>query len=112
MQRTTWGLVFLACSLAFVASLTAVPSTTEYRLLKKITLGGEGGSDHLIVDPATHRVFISRRTHVLVVDADGNKVGDIPNTPGVHYVALAPELGRGFTSNGTSNSVTIFDLLT
>ena len=82
-------------------------------VVKTYKLGGEGGWDYLEVDPDAHRVFISRSTHVIVIDSDsGKQVGDIPDTPGVHGIALAPELGRGFTSNGREGSVTIFDLKT
>lgn len=76
-------------------------------------LGGEGGWDYLEVDSDAHHLFISRGTHVIVMDVDtGKTVADIPDTPGVHGIALAPELGRGFTSNGREGSVTIFDLKT
>jgi len=89
----------------------AAPPT--YHLIQKITLGGEGGWDYLTVDAAARRLYISRGTHVMVVNADTYKiVGDIPNTGGVHGIAFAPNLGRGFTSNGQSNTVTIFDLKT
>ena len=82
-----------------------------YHLLKKVKLGGSGGWDYLEVDPATHRLFISRATHVIVVDPDNGKVlGDIPDTQGVHGIALANEFNRGFTTNGRSSSSTIFDL--
>src|SRR6266849_2262024 len=85
----------------------------NYHLLKKVVLGGQGGWDYLICDSAARRVYIPRGTHVTVVDADTYAVvGEIPGTDGVHGVALAPEFGRGFTSNGNSNTVTIFDLKT
>lgn len=88
----------------------AAPSS-GYHLIKSVVLGGEGGWDYLICDSAARRIYISRGTHVMVVDADTYAVvGDIPGTDGVHGIALAPELGRGFTSNGRSNTVTIFDL--
>jgi DNA-binding beta-propeller fold protein YncE len=76
-------------------------------------VGGEGGWDYLIADPDAHRVYISRGTHVLVLDPDsGKNLADIPDTPGVHGIALAPELGRGFTSNGREGTVSIFDIKT
>lgn len=84
--------------------------SSSYHLAKTVKLGGEGGWDYLLADPATHRVFISRGTHTMVVDKDGNVVGDIPKTQGVHGIALAPEFNRGFTSNGQANTVTGFDL--
>jgi DNA-binding beta-propeller fold protein YncE len=90
----------------------AVPAS-GYHLLKKVVLGGEGFWDYLICDSAARRVYISRGTHVMVVDADSYAVvGDIPGTEGVHGIALAREFGRGFTSNGRANTVTIFDLQT
>jgi DNA-binding beta-propeller fold protein YncE len=82
-------------------------------VIKSAKLGGEGGWDYLKMDPDSRRLFISRATHVLVIDADSLKpVGDIPDTQGVHGIALAPEFGRGFTSNGREGTVTIFDLKT
>ena len=86
------------------------PTPSGYRLTKKLILGGEGGWDYLTFDARRRRVFISHGTHTLVVDAAGKKVGDIPNTQGVHGIALAQELNRGFTSNGRANTVTIFEL--
>jgi YVTN family beta-propeller protein len=84
-----------------------------YHLVKKVKLGGAGGWDYLTVDAATHRIFISRGTHVMVVDPDQGKViGDIPDTQGVHGIALAAEFNRGFTSNGRTATATIFDMTT
>ena len=82
-----------------------------YHVIKTYKVGGDGGWDYLTFDKASNRLFISRATHVIVMDADSGKVvGDIPDTPGVHGIALAPEFGRGFVSNGRENSVTVFDL--
>src|SRR5215469_5746257 len=90
-----------------------LPGASGYHLLKKISLGGEGGWDYLTLDSATRRLFISRGTKVIVLDVDSGKpVGEIPNTEGVHGIALAPDLGRGFTSNGRAGTVTIFELKT
>jgi DNA-binding beta-propeller fold protein YncE len=84
-----------------------------YHLLKKIPVGGEGGWDYITLDSATRRLFISRGTKVIVLDVDsGKSVGEIPNTEGVHGIALAADVGRGFTSNGRAGTVTIFDLKT
>jgi YVTN family beta-propeller protein len=86
-------------------------STSGYHLIKKLNLGGSGGWDYLYVDSEARRLYVSRSSHVVVVDVDSGKViGDIPNTNGVHGIAIAPDLGRGFTSNGRDSSVTIFDL--
>jgi DNA-binding beta-propeller fold protein YncE len=94
-------------------SASTTPGPSGYRLLKKITLGGEGGWDYITFDSPTRRLFISRQSKVIVLDVDSEKVvGEIPNTEGVHGIALAPEFNRGFTSNGRANTVTIFDLKT
>jgi YVTN family beta-propeller protein len=86
-------------------------ATSGYHLIKRYKLGGDGGWDYLAFDDASNRIFISRSTHVIVVDADSGKpVGDIPDTPGVHGIALAHEFGRGFVSNGREGTVTVFDL--
>ena len=86
---------------------------TGYHVTGEIKIGGEGGWDYLSVDSAARRLYVSHATHVVVVDLDSNKVvGDIPDTPGVHGIAIAPELSRGFISNGRGNNVTIFDLKT
>ena len=67
----------------------------------------------MIVDPGSRRLFVSRSSHVIAVDTDSGKVvGDITGTEGVHGIALAPGLGRGFTSNGRSSTVLVFNLAT
>src|SRR5277367_790239 len=84
-----------------------------YHVIKTIPVAGDTGWDYLTVDAAARRVYVSRGTHVMVVDADTYAVvGDIPDTQGVHGIAIATDLGRGFTSNGRANTVTIFDLKT
>jgi DNA-binding beta-propeller fold protein YncE len=82
-----------------------------YHVLKKVSVGGEGGWDYLTADPQARRLYVTHSDRVVVIDLDtGTKVGEVGNTPGVHGVALAPRLGRGFTSNGREGTVTIFDL--
>src|SRR3984893_10966672 len=89
------------------------PGSSGYHVLKTIPIGGAGKWDYDIVGSAARRVYVSHSTHVVVLDADsGAIVGDIPDTSGVHGIALATDLGRGFTSNGMANTVTIFDLKT
>lgn len=100
-----------------LASITTAvakqPPAAKYHQVARITLGGEGGWDYLTMDSAAHRLYVTRGSHVMVIDTNKNAVvGDIPGTPGVHGVALAPKLNRGYTSNGGENSVTIFDLKT
>jgi DNA-binding beta-propeller fold protein YncE len=105
-----------AFALLFLSSFAASPAAPQsagssgYHLIKKVKLGGTGGWDYLEVDPATHRLFITRATHVVVVDLNGNVLGDIPDLQGVHGVALADEFNKGFTTNGKSGDSTIFDL--
>jgi hypothetical protein len=100
----------------FLALLVTSPAAPQsvgasgYHLIKKVKLGGTGGWDYLEVDPATHRLFISRGTHVIVVDPDGKLLADIPDTQGVHGIALADEFNKGFTTNGRASNSTIFDL--
>jgi YVTN family beta-propeller protein len=87
--------------------------TTPYKVLKKITVGGEGDWDYITMDPEARRLYISRATRVQVVDVDKDKVvGEVADTPGVHGIALVPKLNRGFSSNGGDDSVTVFDLET
>ncbi len=109
-------LVTLAC-LAVVAAPAGFKGfrapASGYHLLQKVTLGGEGFWDYLGIDPPARHLFISRGTHVMVIDADSYKVvGDIPDLKGVHGIAVAAEFGRGFISEGQANQVTIFDLKT
>jgi DNA-binding beta-propeller fold protein YncE len=93
------------------AAVLALAAGPGYHMLTTYKLGGEGSWDYLTVDASARHLFISRATHVIVVDTDSGKtVGDIPDTPGVHGIALAPDLGRGFISNGRENTVTIFDI--
>jgi len=102
------GLSFAGSSLARSAR-----SATEYKIVKTVKLGGDGGWDCLTVDSQARRLYISRGTHVMVVNADtGEVVGDIPGTNGVHGIALVPALDKGFTSNGRDNTVSVFDLKT
>jgi DNA-binding beta-propeller fold protein YncE len=86
---------------------------SSYHVARRITVGGEGGWDYLTYDPVRHHLFLSHATQVEVLDPDrGEVVGRIPDTPGVHGIALAQDLGRGFVSNGRDSSVTVFDLAT
>lgn len=103
----------LMIGVVLVATSALAFAPAKYEIKQKYVLGGEGGWDYLTYDPAGKRLFISRGTHVMVVDpAKGSVVGDIPDTAGVHGIALAQDLGKGFTSNGRENSVTVFDLKT
>jgi DNA-binding beta-propeller fold protein YncE len=103
----------LSCLVVLFMATLSFAAAPGYHVIKTYTLGGDGGWDYLNLDSSTRRLYISRATHVMVVDADSGKaVGDIPDTPGVHGIALAQELGRGFVSNGREGTVTIFDIQT
>src|ERR1700721_4240636 len=95
------------------ATSQSATGKSGYHLIKKVKLGGEGGWDYLTADPASRRLFISRGTHVMVVNADEGKVlGDIPNTSGVHGIALVQDMNKGFTSNGKTATSSVFDMKT
>jgi DNA-binding beta-propeller fold protein YncE len=99
----------------FLAASLAVPSAGHAQTFKveKWNIGGEGGTDYLTAEPGTGRVFVSRGTHVMVIDGAAGKVlGDIPDTPRVHGIGLAPKWNHGFTTNGGDSTVTMFDLTT
>jgi len=104
-------------SLFAVALTLALPlpahaaDAPKYHILRHMALGGDGGWDYLTFDPVGHRLFIARSTRVMVVDvAAGQLTAEVVNTPGVHGIALVPDAGQGYASNGRENTVTVFDL--
>jgi DNA-binding beta-propeller fold protein YncE len=103
--------LLLLFSLFFVTN--AFAASAQYRVINKIELGGNGFWDYLAVDNSARCLYVSHGTQVVVVDLETDKViGNIPDTPGVHGIALAPELNRGFISCGQSSTAVIFDLKT
>jgi len=103
---------FLAVVLVLTA-LAALGASSGYHLLKKVSLTGTGGWDYVTVDVAARRVYVAHATQVEVLDADTNEpVATIPDTPGVHGVAVASEFDRGFITAGKADAVIIFDLKT
>jgi YVTN family beta-propeller protein len=104
----------LAIVLILNCALFSGPASSGvYSVAKKIPIPGTGSWDYLTVDEAARRLYVSHGTQVEVLDIDsGSVVGNIPNTRGVHGIAIAPELGKGFVSDGQANTVTIFDLKT
>jgi len=108
------ALIFSAAAIALTPSaLRAGDDGGKFKIVKKIPLEGGGRWDYVTVDPEAHRVYIARATHVTVLDSEsGAVVGDIPDTPGVHGVAPAPDLGIGFISQGGAAKVAVFDLKT
>jgi YVTN family beta-propeller protein len=109
MQRPT--LFVSACTAALTAMAGA--AAAPYRIADTLPVGGDGKWDYPTVDSASERLYLARETHVVVVDTRNGKIaGDIPQTLGVHVIALAPNLGRGYISVGKSNQVKVFDLKT
>src|SRR5215470_3626049 len=110
MRKQLFCAVVLILAAAFSSNAA---SPVQYQLKQKFTIGGDGGWDYLTYDPEGKRLFISRSTRVQVVNPEkGTVIAEIPNTQGVHGIALAQDLGKGFTSNGRENTVTVFDLKT
>ena len=112
------GIIGICSLIVFALGLLIHSGTVQaggsgYKATGTIPVAGEGGWDYLVVDDAARRLYLSHSTHVVVIDVDSHAVvGDIADTQGVHGIALAPELGRGFVSNGRGNNITIFDLKT
>ena len=112
-MKYTSALAALALGLVVAPTLAAPSAPVKYHLIQTFSPGGDTGWDYLTVDSQARRFYISRGTYVQVLNADSGKlVGKITSTNGVHGIALAPGLGRGFTSNGRDNSVSIIDLKT
>src|SRR5207248_6022225 len=97
-----------------VSLLAAAAFAAEgYKIITKYKIGGTGGWDYVTVDSANRRIYASHGTSVEVLDADSGKVvGQISQLHGVHGIAVAPDLNKGFITNGQSSSVTVFDLKT
>ena len=109
-MRTPHTTASFAIGLAIAMGSTAGAQTFK---VEKYNIGGEGNTDYVTAEPGSRRVFVSRSTHVMVVDgATGKIIGDIPNTPRMHGVGLAPKSNHGFTTNAGDSSVTMFDLKT
>jgi YVTN family beta-propeller protein len=119
-MRITFGRTPVRAALLIVAALapciiavSASASDSSYSVIRKIPIPGQGSWDYLTVDESARRLYVSHGTQVEVLDLDsGAIVGKIENTQGVHGIAIAPNLGRGFVSDGQSSTVTIFDLKT
>ena len=102
----------IAFALLIGAGLTASLQAQTFKV-QKFNIGGEGGTDYLTAEAGTGRVFVSRGSHVMVVDGKkGTVIGDIPNTPGTHGIALVPKYTHGFTTNRGDSTVSMFDLQT
>jgi len=103
----------LPASLICLSGIASGASSASYVIADKWPLAGDGGWDYPAVDAGAHLLYLSRATHVMVVDTTtGKALGEIGDTPGVHGIALAPDLGRGFISAGKADLVKVFDLRT
>ena len=99
--------------LAAVAAFVATPAIAQNFKVTKTNIGGDGGTDYVTAEAGSGRVFVSRGTHVMVIDGPTGKVlGDIPDTPRMHGVALVAKYNHGFTTNGGDSTVTMFDIKT
>ena len=103
----------IVVSIFGVAPVSVSHAAGPYHFVKEIAAGGEGGWDDLSIDAAARRLYVTHATKVVVIDVDkGEVVGEIADTPGVHGFAVAPDLGRGFSSNGREDKVSTVDLKT
>jgi DNA-binding beta-propeller fold protein YncE len=113
LTMNRWVRVLSVFAVLITLCLSAAAAGSGYKVVKKIPVAGEGSWDYLTVDSDAHRLYVSHGTQVEVIDLDAGKVaGQIPDTAGVHGIALAPGFGRGYTSNGKSNNSTMFDTKT
>lgn len=110
-MRSKFLLISAAATLA--AALPALAAPPTYKVTGHIKIGGAGSWDYVFVDSANHRLYVSHNTQTEVVDTNTDKViATIPDTNGVHGIAIANDLGKGFTSDGRDNAVTMFDIKT
>jgi DNA-binding beta-propeller fold protein YncE len=114
IATTLLSAALLGQTLTLVAqgAKAAPAAPAKQSLLRTLKVGGEGGWDYLTLDAEAGRLYVPRSTRVMVLDLEGKTKGEIPNTSGVHGVALAKDLDRGFTSNGRSKTMTVFKLST
>jgi DNA-binding beta-propeller fold protein YncE len=99
------------CFFMFAVSAAGQSSLGGFHIIKKIPIAGQGSWDYLAVDEIARRLYVSHGTQVEVLDVDSDEiVGKVPDTAGVHGIAIAGDVGRGFTSNGQASTVSVFDL--
>ena len=115
--HSTWttliGLLLVLSAYSATSGPLFAATAGNYHRLARVTLGGDGFWDYLAIDPQARRLYISRWSHVMVVNADNyHLVGDISGIQGVHGIAIAPEFGRGFITEDEANRISIFDLRT
>jgi hypothetical protein len=114
-RRAVFSLLVVSVVLGYLPAraVTLKDGSSGYRVTKTVPIPGDEGWDYVAVDSEARRVYVSHGSHVVVLNADTYEVaGDIPDTQGVHGIAIASDLGKGFISNGRANTVTVFDLKT
>src|SRR5437870_2552838 len=113
MKTYAWPLGSIVLCILGLLSAPLYGAEGPYHFIKEIPVGGEGGWDYLSIDSPAQRLYVSHGTKVVVIDTDKQTVaGEIDDTPGVHGFAIATDLGRGFSSNGRENKVSVVDLKT
>lgn len=113
-MRRSHLVVIAALPVLLCASFLSAVAQPKWDVVKTLPIGGQGSWDYLTVDPDTHRLFVPRSTHTMVIDAESGKtLGDIPGQKIAHGVAIVPEVGRGFiTDGGGDGAIVVFDLKT
>lgn len=105
------NLSFLVCATMFVAVTATAQTGSAFKVSKTFKIGGSGGWDYIAIGPGNNRLYVSHGTQVNIIDqSTGDSIGVILNTNGVHGIAFSRGLGKGYTSNGRSNNVSVFDL--
>src|SRR5437879_8034828 len=103
----------LLIAFALAAVMHAAEEQSNYKFIKSIPIGGEGGWDYLSIDAKARKLYVAHATKIVIVDlAEDKVVGEIADTPGVHGFAIASDLNRGFSSNGKESKVSVVDLNT
>lgn len=106
-------ITLMVCLALLLSGIGSVNAQTEYKISNRISLNGDGGWDYITADPATNRLYVSHSTMVQVVDLQNGKlIATIADTKGVHGIALASDLKKGYISCGRDSSVVVFDLKT
>jgi hypothetical protein len=106
--------IVTALAISLLAGLVPALAQTDWEVTKTFQIGGQGGWDYITLDPQTHRLYVPRSTHTMVIDSESGKtITDIPGQKNAHGVAIVPEAGRGFISDGGGDgAIVIFDLKT
>jgi DNA-binding beta-propeller fold protein YncE len=105
-----YNMLSRCCALMALAGLCLAAEAPGFKVTKKYPVPGNGGFDYIVFDSSSNRLYVSHGTEVDVLDADSGKVlGKVEDTPGVHGIAIVPNLHRGFTTNGGNATVSVFD---